>query len=307
MDWQRLPPLSSLRAFAAVADEGGFSQAGRALNVSHAAVGQQVHALERLLGTELVFRAGRGLALTPAGVELAQTLNTAFGDISRAVSRLTGVDAVRPLSISCTHAFASGWLMPRLPDFRKRHPDIELMVNPTPAVVDLAPGGVDIAIRFGKGPWPGLTSELLVPCDITAVAAPSLVGPRRFGEATALLDLPWIQEDDSNEVTTWLNHQGVVTDSRISITHLPGYLAMVAVRRGEGVLALPSIISEDDVSAGRLVVLFQDSEPGRGYHVVTRPGEKRPALKTFLSWLLRQRRSGADISARPAPRDVTRV
>ena len=89
MDWQTLPPLNSLRAFAAVAEHRGFSQAGRALNVSHAAVSQQVRALERRLGAGLVMREGRGLTLTPAGARLARALDNAFGEIALAVERLS--------------------------------------------------------------------------------------------------------------------------------------------------------------------------------------------------------------------------
>lgn len=307
MDWQTLPPLNSLRAFAAVAEHRGFSQAGRALNVSHAAVSQQVRALERRLGAGLVLREGRGLALTPAGKRLARTLDTAFGEIARAIDALTGADAERPLQITCTPSFAASWLMPRIADFRQRHPEVELMINPTPAMIDPAPGGVDVALRYGSGDWPGLAVEPLFPTDIAVVASREMVGDRRIDDVSALLDFPWLQEAGTNEISTWLTRNGVTLGRRVSITHLPGHLALEATRRGEGISAAASAFIAEDVAAGRLVVLFQDIQPGAGYHIVTRPGVMRAPLKAFVAWLRRQRPAGErSMPGQPAARAANR-
>ncbi|WP_299130042.1 LysR family transcriptional regulator [uncultured Amaricoccus sp.] len=289
MDWQTLPPLNSLRAFAAVAEHRGFSQAGRALNVSHAAVSQQVRALERRLGAGLVMREGRGLTLTPAGARLARALDNAFGEIALAVDALTGADVERPLQITCTPSFAASWLMPRIADFRQRHPEVELMINPTPMMVEFVPGGVDVALRYGGGDWSGLAVEPLFPSDIAVVASRRLVGDKRIEDPADLLDYPWLQEAGTSEISTWLTRHGVTPDRRVSITHLPGHHALEATRRGEGISAVASVFVAEDVAAGRLVVLFQDSQPGAGYYIVTRPGVMRPPLKSFVTWLRRQR------------------
>ncbi|HVL21483.1 MAG TPA: LysR family transcriptional regulator, partial [Amaricoccus sp.] len=153
MHWQSLPSLSALRAFAALAEAGSFSRAGAALNVSHAAISQQVRALEERLGVLLVVRGGPRGRLTPEGLRLAQALAAAFADIAQAVDEVTGADAGRPLQVTTTSAFASNWLMPRLSEFRHLHPEVELMLNPTSQLIELAPGGVDVAIRFGTGTW----------------------------------------------------------------------------------------------------------------------------------------------------------
>ncbi|MEM0944316.1 MAG: LysR family transcriptional regulator, partial [Pseudomonadota bacterium] len=158
----KLPSLASLRAFEAAARHLGFSAAGRELNVSHAAVAQQVRGLEAFLGLKLVARAGRGLELTPEGVLLADHLAEGFGKISSGIQQLTEAESARPLHITMTPSFAIGWLMPRLPLFREAHPEVELMVNPTVNVVSLADAGYDLAIRFGRGPWPGLESVPLI-------------------------------------------------------------------------------------------------------------------------------------------------
>lgn len=290
MNWQELPPLTALRAFAALAETGGMTQAGRALGVSHAAVSQQLRVLEDRLGTTLVTREGRALTLTPAGIELSRALAAAFSEMGTAVSALTGLDRTRPLQISVTPTFAASWLMPRLPDFQHLNPEIDVMINPTAAVVSLAPGAVDVAIRFGEGNWPGLEVEPLILTEIAVVASPSLLRGRRIENPAMLLDLPWLQEVGTSEVTTWLAAHGIGADKRVRLTQLPGNLMLDALRRGDGVSAtVPRIFVEDDIAAGRLTVLFEEHKPGLGYHIVTRPGVARPPLRAFLSWLRRSR------------------
>lgn len=292
MNWRTLPSLNALRAFAAVAESRSYSEAGRMLNVSHAAIGQQVRALEQRLGLALVERSGRGLTLTAAGADLARTLAGAFGAIAEAVEAITGADAARPLQVSVTPTFAVSWLMPRIADFSLKHPEIELMINPTPTLVELGPGGVDVAIRYGSGDWPGLAVEPLLASGLAVVAAPSLIGDRRITDPAALLDLPWLQEAGTNEVSAWLAAHGVVSSRRVAITHLPGNMALEAARRGEGLTASSTVFIAEDVAAGRLVPLFEEGRVGEGYYIVTRTGVMRPPLKTFVAWLRRQRPAG---------------
>ena len=172
MDWIGLPPLTALRAFAALAETGSVSQAGARLNVSHAAVSQQVKSLEAYLGIALVDRSRRQVELTAEGRKLADGVLTGFGEIAHAVELLTGRNASRALQISMTPSFSAYWLMPRLSALRQAYPDLDIMIDATPDLVPLEPGGIDVAIRLGTGQWPGLESRLLLAVDIVAVAAP---------------------------------------------------------------------------------------------------------------------------------------
>lgn len=287
-----LPPLSQLRAFAALAETGTMSAAGELLNVSHAAISQQVRALESHLGTRLFTRDGRGVALTEDGERLGQTLANAFGAIAREVEALTGADADRPLQITTTPMFAAGWLMPRLGDFHARHPDTELMVNPSPALSDPAPGGNDLAIRYGHGGWPGLQSEMLLPSDFVIMGARSLIADNPVTSPRDLLNFPWLQELGTNEVRDWLAAKGV-TEARVrSLTHLPGNLLLDLLRAGQGVAAVSRTFVEADIDRGDLVVLFEDADPGSGYFIVTPPGVLRPKARDFVRWLRRQANAG---------------
>ncbi|WP_417772738.1 LysR family transcriptional regulator [Stappia sp.] len=294
MDWTHMPPLSGLRAFAAMAEEGTFAGAGRKLNVSHAAVSQQVRALEVWFGCQLVRREGRGMALTGEGLRLAGHLDTAFSTMRRAVDELADADRMRPLQVTMTPAFAVSWLMPRLSEFRHRHPGIELMLNPTGEVVDLQPGGVDLAIRYGGGEWPGLASEPLLRASIVVVAARALVGDEAFPEPVRLVDFPWIQEYGTAEVSAWLDSQGVLSRKNLNIVHMPGYMVLEGLRRGDGISVTSRAFIEPEIRSGALRVLFEDAYPGNGYHMVTRPGVRRAPLKAFMSWLKTHRVAETD-------------
>lgn len=292
MDWRTLPSLGALRAFAALAETGGFTAAGALLNVSHAAVSQQVRALEERLGTTLVLRGGRKIELTPEGARLAAALDTAFLGIRRAVDELTGATANRPLRVTLTAGFAHAWLMPRLSEFLHENPGIEIMLSPTADLVELGAGGVDLAIRYGRGGWSGLDAELLAPSNFVIVGAPSLVRGQLFDRAEDLLDLPWLEEIGNAEMLTWLREQGVEAPPREAVTYLPGHLVVEALRSGIGISVASSAVVERDIREGRLVTLYEEppcEEGGArtGYWIVTRPGVLRPPLKAFVAWLRR--------------------
>lgn len=297
MDWRTLPPLGALRAFAALAETGGFTAAGTALNVSHAAISQQVRALEERLGATLVERGGgRRVALTPEGTRLAAALGEAFRAMRRAVDELTGADAGRPLQVTLTPLFAHAWLMPRLPGFLVENPGVDLLLNPTYDLVELAPGGVDVAIRYGDGAWPGLDAEPFIPVDFAIVGAPSLVAGRAIRAAADLLDLPWAIEVGSNEMTRWLAEQGVEEGPRRTVTQIPSHSLLEAARAGIGIAVMSRPMARGEIAAGRLVEVFSTpaDNPARGYWIVTRPGVRRPPLKAFLAWLRAQAREHRD-------------
>ncbi|WP_208995036.1 LysR family transcriptional regulator [Roseibium hamelinense] len=278
--------MASLRAFGAVAQTKSLSAAGRELNVTHAAISQQIKSLEAHLGLLLVQREGRGVALTPEGLKLSEGLNEGFSRIAETIEALSKANANRPLSITMTPTFAVSWLMPRISDFREKHPDIELMLNPTASLVTLEPGGVDLAIRYGDGDWPGLEAELLLPSNYVVVGATCLVGDAPAFKPQDLLQFPWLQELGINELSLWLQQNGVVAETRPNVTELPGYMILDGVRRGHGITVMPKVFVLSEVEAGTLRVLFEDiRSEGSGYYIVSRPGVIRPPAKTFISWL----------------------
>lgn len=287
MDLRALPPLNAMRAFLAFHQAGSMAAAGAMLNVSHAAISQQIKALEAHMGIPLLDRRARSTVLTTSGLELAEALDRGLGDVQRVVESLTGGAAQRPLQISTTPSFASGWLMPRLGDFRARHPEVSLMIDPSAEVKTLSPGGIDIAIRHGRGDWPGHECQLIVPSPVVLVAAPELVADKRDPEPEDLLDLPWLQELGTHECSGWLRRKGITSDPTFGISSMPGNLMIESLRAGQGIGVAARALIEPDITAGRLKVLFEEDSTA-GYFAVTRPGVMRPPLKTFLRWLVRQ-------------------
>jgi len=288
MKWRDLPPLSALRAFAAFAQSGNVVAAGAALGVSHAAISQQLRSLEAHLGVSLLDRSARALQLTPAGQELARALNSSFAQMIEAAQEITGSRDARPLHISTTPMFAVSWLMPRLPRFRALCPDINLMLDPTPEIVALGTDGIDLAIRYGNGPWPGLDAVMLVQSPMVVVAAPSLVGEGDLPDVEALADLPWLEELGMSESTNWLLRHGVTKGGTKGQTKLPGNLLLDGARDGQGVAVTVREFVARDIAAGRLREVHSAQDEGAGYHVVTRPGVMRPMVKAFVSWIKRE-------------------
>ncbi len=170
VDWRTMPPLASLRAMEAVARLGGFSAAARALNVTHAAVAQQVRGLEAELGVALLRREGRAVVLTAEGERLSAALTEGFGGMQGAVEAAKARRADGPIRISLTASFAAQWLMPRLRDFWARHPDVPLSLHPDARVLDLAREAMDLGIRYGRGSWPGVTAQRLAAGRLVVVA-----------------------------------------------------------------------------------------------------------------------------------------
>ncbi len=285
MDWLKLPPLNSLRAFATVAETGSFTSAAGRLNVTHAAVSQQVKALEKRLGLALVTRSGRGIQLTSDGALLARDLDVGFATIGRAVERLCEDATHRPVQVTMSPAFAVEWLMPKIADFQHRNPEITLMLNPTSHVVDLKPGGIDVAIRYRDRRRPQRDVKAVLVSDMIVIATPALIAGRDLREPASLVDLPWLQELGTNEAADWFTYHGVVPERPLTVNHMPGSLIMNAVRRGDGITYTARAFFREDLEAGRVVELF--SEPLFGvYHIQVPQERRRPAVQTFLDWLL---------------------
>lgn len=282
--WKDLPPLSALRAFQALAEGGGHSQAARALNVTHAAVAQQVRALEANLGVALVTRAGRGMALTAEGAELARALTDGFGTLQAGVEALKGGQN-RPVRITLTPSFASQWLMPRLKDFWDRHPDVALSLHPDARVVDLRQQGMDLGIRYGLGDWPGVEAKFLTSARLSVTCAPELLEGRKALTIAELQGMEWLLTRDWPEQENYLASLGL-DPKTLSRTELNSEeLSLAAARQGLGLVVESFALIEDDVAEGRLALIHDSGQALPAYFAVTPTGPQRAATRAFLKWL----------------------
>jgi LysR family glycine cleavage system transcriptional activator len=288
IDWLHLPPLTALRSFAATAEARSFSGAARKLNVTHAAVVQQVRALEDHLGRPLVQRDGRGVSLTIEGGQLAEALAEGFGAMQRGIEALKAGEEDRPVRVTLTASFAAQWLMPRLKDFWKRYPDIGLSLHPDNRVVDLHRERMDLAIRYGNGTWAGVESTYLASAQLVIAGAPSLIGDRITLALDEMRGMDWILSETWPEQDAYLRRLGL-EPAALSRTNINSEeLAIAAARQGLGLMVESVALIESEASEGRLRIVHDSREKLPAYFIVTLPGPKRTSARAFLKWLASQ-------------------
>lgn len=281
--WRDLPSLSLLRAFDATARHGSFAEAGRALNVTHAAVTQAVRALEADLGVPLVRRSGRTVALTEAGVQLARALDDGFGALVAGIAALRQAEARRVVRVATTTFIAETHVMPRLPAFWAKHPGVEVAMSPSPALAEFERDGFDMAIRAMADGWAARADQEIRPLrrtPILAVAAPALA---RAGAAPQ--DIPWIMGAESPWEHAQLLHAGLDLDRLNRVQLGSPHLEMSAARQGLGAMLATEIICLPDLEAGRLEILPVTGLPSVTYAVVLPKGPRRTAVEQFADWL----------------------
>jgi LysR family transcriptional regulator, glycine cleavage system transcriptional activator len=281
IDWRALPALTALRAFAATAELRSFSQAARVLNVTPAAVAQQVRGLEDQLGRALVHRDGRGVSLTTDGEQLAAALGEGFAAMVRGVEALRAGEVDRPVRVSLTASFAAQWLMPRLKDFWEHHPDIGLSLHPDARVVDLHRERMDLAIRYGNGDWPGVEMTYLASARLVIAAAPSLLGGRQQLTPDEMRKMDWILQRNWPEQDAYLRQLGLEPEILDRTDMSSEDLVIAAARQGLGLAVESLALIESDVNGGRLHVVHESREKLPAYFIVTLPGPqacRRPGI-----------------------------
>lgn len=285
MDWKAIPSLSALRAFESAHRTGSFSAAARELNVTHAAVAQHVRSLEDFFGTPLMRRDGKGMSVTDAGERLVLPLTEAFHKIAEGVLALTENQSDRPLALAVTPAFAENWLMPRLNSYWAQYPNIPLSIQPSYDLTDFRTSDVDLAIRYGRGSWPGLDAERLVGASSVLVASPELIERENLFDPECLAQQQWILEDGYREERMWLHSQRIeVPEDRVRV--LPSYgMVIAALRDGAGVGVLSKAVAEQDLQQGRLKVIQEGEDTGLAYWILTRKSVLPERVKIVRNWL----------------------
>ena len=286
---RRLPPLSALRPFEAAARLESFSRAAEELNLTHGAVSHQVRALEEHLGTPLFTRHGKRVALTAAGRAFAERIRSALGEIAHAAEAASAGARGNRLTVSVLPSFASRWLMPRLIRFMDANPGIEVNVIASTVLANFAADEVDVAIRFGVGPWPSLVCERFLDDEYFPVASPKLNRGKLPKTPRDLLRVAIIRED-RDYWRAWFEKAGVPIEearaARGPIFNDSTY-ALQAAARGEGIaLARRSIVGED-LERGTLKRLFDIAVASRERYWFVSPRElaDAPRVRAFRDWV----------------------
>ncbi|WP_230531744.1 transcriptional regulator GcvA [Microvirga roseola] len=308
MSRRRLPPLNALRAFEAAARHLNFEKAGDEIAVTASAVGQQVKALEAWLGRPLFVRQpSRGVALTPLGESYAASLSEVLDRLDEATAKALRSDRSSVITVSSMPSFAAGWLIPRLGSLRERHPELEVRVSVDTRLTDFAREDVDVAIRFGRGNYPGLRTDLLMEEHFFAVCSAALLSdPKRPLNGPADLRHHTLLHESVESIpdyTTWdrwlaaVGVEGVDTSRGPSFPHT--YLCLQAAASGQGVALATNVLIGDYLQAGRLVQPFPHQVKGAYQYYVVCPEAvaDRPALAAFRAWLLDEARVQAAAEA----------
>jgi LysR family glycine cleavage system transcriptional activator len=293
---RRLPPLLSLRAFEAAAAHLSFQRAALELSVTPSAISHQVRALEDTLGLPLFRRLTRQLALTPAGQRLFDDLRMGFDVLEAGVDKLRRPAASQAVTLTTNTAFAARWVLPRMEAFRKASPGVELRLHASDTVVDLARGDADIAVRSGRGNWPGLVSRELMPERYAPLCSP-MMGLKRAADLPKhqLIHCDWQPQALAPAVwPRWFREAGVAPPrgramkaSGLSFsdeTH-----AMLAALAGHGVALLSLTLSAEELRSGALVQPFGPALETGSYFLAAANGrENEPAIRAVWEWIASQ-------------------
>jgi LysR family glycine cleavage system transcriptional activator len=289
----RLPSLNGLRAFEAAARHLSFTQAASELNVTQTAISHQIRRLEEELGIRLFIRKNRALALTPKARDYLPGVRAAFNDLRLATDRLLRRDDDHVLTVSTLASLAAKWLLPRLSQFQEAHPRIDVRITTSTGLVDFRGGGVDAAIRYGRGHWAGLRADWLMADELFPVCSPKLLEgdkPLRQPEDLAHQTLLHSSGGYDDDWRLWLTAAGLPTN----ISRQPGLtfdlilMTVQAAIDGFGVAMGRTSYVQDDIAKGRLVVPFHIALPAdAGFYLVSpETVADPPKLAAFRQWLL---------------------
>lgn len=288
----RLPSLNGLRAFECAARHLSFTRAAEELNVTQTAISHQIRRLEDELGVRLFMRLKDGLALTEEGNAYLPGIRSAFLELRYSTEKLLESSNNSVLTISTLVSVASKWLLPRLPSFREAHPQIDVRISASTERVDFRKGGIDAAIRYGDGNWPGLRADWLMSDEIFPVCSPRLLtGDKPLNTPVDLAHHPLLQVSGvtANDWNDWLHAAGQppLTAKGPRLTFDLAMMAVQAAIDGQGVCIGRSTYVDDDLRAGRLVAPFDlRLKSASGFYLVT-PHDQAESKKivAFRGWL----------------------
>ena len=283
----QLPPLQTIRAFEAAARLGSFARAADELALTASAVSHHMRGLESRLSAKLFVRAGRGVALTETGHALHAKLALGLALIEQAFAEAHQRKRWRTLTVSVLPAFAARWLIPRLDDFQRHHSGVDLNLRATQDVVDLERDGVDVAIRYGLGGWPGVSQVKLRDEQLFPVCSPTFNGGRLPVAPRDLAKVPLLRHS-RQPWTPWFRAAGLklAEPSRGMGFNEAGGLLQAAAQ-GHGIALARSTMVEDDLRERRLVRLFDVAVTDRyaWYAVWREAGEKPAEVAGLVDWL----------------------
>ena len=285
------PPLHALQGFVAAARSGNLSRAAESMHLTVSALSHQIRGLEERLGQRLFLRNARGVELTHDGQALFDSVAGHLDEIEHALRPFRARrDDV--LTITLMPSFASSWLVPRLPRFLAAHPQLEIHLQSTIAVVDFARDtGIDAGLRYGPGQWPGLHAVPLFDDWLTPSASPELIA--RLGRPTLqTLDQFPLLGAPGGRWSDWFAHYGGTAPKRFVANFDDSETLHRAAAEGLGIALGRMSLIRPMVEAGRLLPLFDERLKAEFAHYLVYPprSEQHAGLQALRDWLLQEAR-----------------
>ncbi len=298
----RLPPLTALRAFDAAARHMSFARAAEELNVTPAALSFQIKSLEEHLGQPLFHRLNRAVELTEAGRLLAPGTAEGFRTLNAAWHQTRRLQDNRTLTVTAGPAFTAKWLAPRFYDFARAHPEIDLRFSAGLRMMDFERDEIDVAIRFGHGPDPGLFSEPLAFEWMTPVMTPELA--LKYPHPEDLRGAPILFDDSLDfleprcDWAAWFRAAGVDFTPDHGVQFSQADHAIDAALAGAGAVLGRRALVVKDLHEGRLVAPYKLAITLEAqFRFICPEGlEERPHIRAFRNWIWTEIEKTAEVS-----------
>jgi LysR family transcriptional regulator of beta-lactamase len=279
-------PLNGLRAFEASARHLSFTRAAIELCVTQAAVSQQVKGLEKRLGVALFQRLPRGLKITAEGEALLPTVTSSFDQMATTLDRIEAGQVRELLFLGVVGTFALGWLLPRLQEYQKQHPFIDVRVSTNNNRVDMAAEGLDFAIRFGQGSWHGTDAFRLFEAPLSPLCTPKLA--ETLKTPADLMEATLLRSYRADEWSNWFAAAGVTPAAQVNagIVFDTSLGMMEAALQGLGVALAPPSMFSRHLASGAITQPFPITI-SLGSYWLTRLQSKppTPAMQAFSDWM----------------------
>lgn len=286
----RLPPLNALRAFEASARHLSFTKAAEELFVTQAAISHQIKSLEEHLGLKLFMRKNRALLLTEEGQGYYLDIKDIFNSLHDATEKLLARGAKGAITVSLQPSFAIQWLVPRLNEFNRLHPEIDVRIKAVDQPDSSLTEDVDVAIYYGRGRWPNVHADKLHTEYYVPVCSPMLLaGKKPLLTVQDLANHTLLHDETRRDWKRWVKDVGV---KGINVNHGPifSHSAMVlqAAIHGQGVAIANSVLAKPDIDSGRLVCPFEEVLVSRSarYLVCRESQIDVGKISAFRDWVL---------------------
>ncbi len=287
--------VSALHTFMLVAQYPSFSAAAKELHITTGAISQQLLQLESKIGFSLFERHSRGVRLTEAGEALKTVLQRSFQDIEESLQSIEQRENRKEIRLKLTPSLAFKWLIPKLEDFYRHNPDIQVQLFAEGALVDSERKDFDLAIDYGPFPYNRKNAELLMAESLLPVMSPNYLkdhswlsdltnAPNHWNEVNLLHDaMPWAKAPKDYEWLYWASEMGVQLSTHKGHFFNRTDMAMSAAEAGVGIAMARSMLLQNELETGKLVSPFQPIPANAGYFLITHNPNETTAI--FTEWV----------------------